>query len=351
MAIKTSVEKLVAWDGEEAQLSCSSDVEALGCTFTTPSGVPYQVQKGSKFENERIAQTELSPKDCAIKITNILDIDHGKWKCSITGKGQNEELMIGSGLIEVNVVTPPTDFRLEMDGRQVTRPIRLNLNQGKQVSVSCIGSGSRLDFDFQWFIGTTLLETNIDERKEENESGKLTYMSTLEYNADPKHNGQILKCELSLFGDIMMAYGAKLSLQCKQQAAKHNKYIPKLNFNTDFTFLLDPPEEKPTETFHGMEEGQANTIQFNFKANPKPLDGSWIISETVVPIGSISEDNKFESSQFVDGVRHCTLYNKLTILCKLSCHRNCQMSTLLSSLLPWSQNWLMKPLLWKSQMK
>lgn len=222
MSVKQNHKEVTVKEGDEVQLTCSSDVEALGCTFTTPSGVPYLMLKGASYENGRIVQTDLDPKDCAMKITDIQEIDNGEWKCTITGKGQSGSFEIGNGLVQVVVAIPPSDVHLEVDGQQVTGPIQLNLDQEKQVLVDCVAGGSRPGPEFQWYIGNTLLNANINMREEEDDSGRMTYVSTLEYNAAPKHSGQMLKCEVTHIGYTIMALEdkqnwseAELNLQCK----------------------------------------------------------------------------------------------------------------------------------------
>ena len=51
--------------------------------------------RGAAYEEGRIHQKELDPKDCAMKITNIIQADDGNWNCNVTSKLSNGEYDIG----------------------------------------------------------------------------------------------------------------------------------------------------------------------------------------------------------------------------------------------------------------
>ena len=57
--------------------------------------------------------------------------------------------------------------------------------------------------EFTWFIGSTQLNANVQQREEVGTDGKMTYISTLEYNAAPKHSGDMLKCQVNHLGYTM----------------------------------------------------------------------------------------------------------------------------------------------------
>ena len=41
-------EEITVNQGDEASLICSANVEALGCSFRSPTGKPYNLLKGAK---------------------------------------------------------------------------------------------------------------------------------------------------------------------------------------------------------------------------------------------------------------------------------------------------------------
>lgn len=65
---------------------------------------------------------------------------------------------------------------------------------------------------------------------------------------------------------------------------------------------VKPQEKSVSETFYGMKEGTSNEIRIKFRANPRPSEGQWSVGDVSVPVGASSIDQKFESSQFIDGV-------------------------------------------------
>ena len=87
--------KVVLKKGDEVDLICSSDSEALGCSFKSPAGHNYNMLRGAAYEDGRIHQKELNPNDCAMKITNIIQADDGNWHCNVTSKHSNGEYDIG----------------------------------------------------------------------------------------------------------------------------------------------------------------------------------------------------------------------------------------------------------------
>ena len=67
----------------------------LGCSFKSPAEHNYNMLRGAAYEEGRIHQKELDPKDCAMKITNIIQADDGNWNCNVTSKLSNGEYDIG----------------------------------------------------------------------------------------------------------------------------------------------------------------------------------------------------------------------------------------------------------------
>jgi len=274
------MEDITVKRGDESIMLCTADTEALACVFQSPTGQSFSMLKGAKYE-DRIEQYGLKKEDCGLRITSVQDADNGLWTCTVTGKGVSGNFETGNGKIQVIVAIPPTTVHLEQDGQIVNGKINLNLDSGKQTFVDCVASGSRPAPEFNWYIGNEKIRANAVNSEATDDNGDIKYMSKLEYNADPKHNGQQLKCEVEHMG---------YSLQ---------QITDQENFAEADLDLQFKPEEggKAPEVFYGMQEGTEETIRIKFKANPKPTVGTWKIGETTVPIGASSVDSKFSSSQ------------------------------------------------------
>ena len=67
-------------------------------------------------------------------------------------------------------------------------------------------------------------------------------------------------------------------------------------------FTVKPDEKSEPETFYGMKEGESNTIQFKFRANPKPTAGVWKLGKKSVPVGASDTENTIISSPIENGV-------------------------------------------------
>jgi len=279
-------EEITVKQGDEAELVCSSEFEALGCSFRSPLQTPYNLLKGAKYEQGRIEQSETgNPNDCAMKITDIKETDNGEWECSVTAKGSNGDFQIGTGKVQVIVAVPPELVQLKMDGQPITGPIDMNLDNQQQAMIDCVATGARpAPEEFRWFIGATLLDANTKINEVAGENGKMTYTSTLEYNAAPKHSGQMVKCEVDHKG-----YTA-------QQLDDRSNWAEE-TLNLQFK----PDEKTKPETFYGMKEGESNTVRFKFRANPKPTSGKWMLGAKSVPIGAADTENTIQSSQIENG--------------------------------------------------
>lgn len=283
VTVQQNHKEVTVKEGEGVELICTSTTEALGCLFKSPTGVSYNMLKGATFEQGRIAQQERNPEDCAMKIDQITESDNGEWECSVTVKGPTGDYDIGNGQVQVVVAVPPSEVHLQTDGQRITGPIQMNLDEQKQVFVDCVATGARPMPEFSWFIGDTKLNANIQRRDEESDDGKITSISTLEYNAAPKHSGEMLRCEVEHMGYTMV-----------QLEDRSNMAEAQLN-------LQFKPDDNGPQTFYEMTEGESNMVWIKFRANPKPTTGQWKIGEVTVPVGATSIDESFSSSQFVDG--------------------------------------------------
>jgi len=271
-------------EGDEVELICSADVEALGCTFRTPGGKTYSMIKDASYDGGRIKQQTLGANDCSMKITNILESDNGQWECTVSGKdAQTGDFAVGEENIKVVVAVPPAQTYLQVDGQQVNGPIELNLDETKQLFVDCVATEARPRAEFTWFIGTTQLNANVQNREEVGTDGKMTYISTLEYNAAPKHSGDMLKCQVNHLGYTMQALEDQSNIA---EATLDLKFMPEM--------------KKQPEPFYNLKEGLENTIRMKFLANPAPTEGVWNIGETTVAVGASDLDGKFQSSQITE---------------------------------------------------
>jgi len=265
--------------GEAAKIICAINVAQKICVFNSPSGTPYGVIEGAKYEKDRIkGLITTNPNECGLEIQNIEEKDNGEWTCTLTGLGPDDgNLESASGKIRVVVANPPTDLYLEKEGERVTDRVQMNLDSGKQTTVNCVTSGARPAPKFIWYIGNDKLNANT-EVIEENGLVK----SSLEYNADPIHNGQQLKCEIEHMGYTTQAL-----------ADSENEVSAEL----DLTFKPEPAP-KP-EVFYNQKIGAVQTVMIKFKANPAPTEGTWKIGETEVAVGG--DQGSFKSSSFQVG--------------------------------------------------
>ena len=172
-----------------------------------------------RYEKDRIIQIQSNnPNECGIEIQRIEEKDNGEWTCTLTGLGPEDgNLASATGKMRVVVANPPTDLYLEKEGERVTDRVQMNLDSGKQTTVNCVTSGARPTPKFIWYIGNDKLNANTEVIEEDG-----LVKSSLEYNADPIHNGQQLKCQIEHMGyttqalaDAENEVSAELDLSCK----------------------------------------------------------------------------------------------------------------------------------------
>jgi len=284
--ISQNQKELTANLGDEVQLVCSSTVEAVGCTFRSPKNKPYNMLPGAQYEGGRIKQTAITPNDCAMTLSDVQEIDNGDWECTVTGKKDNGDYDSGTGHVHVTVAVPPSEVYLRANDQPISGAIQMNLNENLIMMVDCVAVDARPAVDFNWYIGETKLNGNIKTFEEEGVDGKKTYISTLEYAAAPKHDGQVLKCE-----------ALSLGYTVQQMADESNWAQAPLKLE----FMPQPPKDGAKEVFYGLKEGAEGQARIKFRASPKPTEGKWIIGDTSVPIGAASVDEKFQSSAILDG--------------------------------------------------
>ena len=117
LVVTANPEKLIVIEGNEAILKCTIASEALGCTFESPNGTPYNMLRGSAYEQGRLQQQELENNDCAMKITEIKNIENGQWECQVTTKDSDGNYKSGMGKIEVVIAEAPKQVYLTSDGQ------------------------------------------------------------------------------------------------------------------------------------------------------------------------------------------------------------------------------------------
>ena len=172
-------------------------------------GQPYNMLRGSAYEQGRVQQQELNSNDCAMKITNIKDIENGKWECTVTSKDSEDNYKTGMGEIEVIVAEAPKQVYLKNYVDKDTKTLNSNdimtlvFTKGVRKNISCIANQTRVAPNFKWFVEDTLLDGFPVEIIEKNEKDdKITYISSLSYLPSIDHLGKILRCEVN-----HMAYG------------------------------------------------------------------------------------------------------------------------------------------------
>ena len=134
-------------------------MKALGCSFESPEpiGKNYNMLRGAAYEQGRIQQLEINSTDCALKITEIRQIENGRWKCSVTTKyDDNPNYDIGEGFIDVTVAIPPVEVFLKYNGERVKSQewsqLDINLDEEKNHNIDCVATGSRPIPEFRFVV-------------------------------------------------------------------------------------------------------------------------------------------------------------------------------------------------------
>ena len=199
---QNEVEKVTVKKDEELRIIFTVDSEALGCSFTSPKGKPYNMLRGAAYEEGRIQQLELNETDCAMKITNsIKKFDDGNWRSNITYRELSGNYEIGIGKVRVIVAIPPDDVYLQKDNSRisVSEKIKIDGDDFKKLSIDCFATGAYPAVEFNWYLNESKLENNdftvITTKDNKGEDGRMTYISNLEYrNFNSVHHNQYLKC-------------------------------------------------------------------------------------------------------------------------------------------------------------
>ena len=110
--------------------------------------------RGAAYEQGRIQQLEINSTDCALKITEIRQIENGRWKCSVTTKyDDNPNYDIGEGFIDVTVAIPPVEVFLNYNGERIIGDqLDINLDEEKNHNIDCVATGSRPIPEFRFVV-------------------------------------------------------------------------------------------------------------------------------------------------------------------------------------------------------
>ena len=99
--------------GEEVELKCKANLRRrVGCSFASPLGKLFIMNsKNASDEGGRIQAVDTqNPSDCAMKITEIKQIDNGNWRCNVTCtnciKGRYD-----IGVNFINLIVEEADFK------------------------------------------------------------------------------------------------------------------------------------------------------------------------------------------------------------------------------------------------
>lgn len=238
--------------GDELDVNFSIDYEVLACLYVTPRRKSYNMNRGAAYEDFRINQRELNDYDCAMKITDIKNIDNGQWNINITYRDTEGTYQIVTGSLHVTVAIPPDEVLINVSGSE---PIKITDNTE---SFKCTATGAYPAPEFKWFIsnskeliednGNTKITPDIDD-----DNGRITYISTLTRKLEPSDHGKILRCEVEHAG-----------FTDRQIIQKRNQY--EIDLNLQF---------KPIEFIH---REQNIDIVITFWANPKPDNGRWLMN-------------------------------------------------------------------------
>merc|ERR1711935_1091866 len=122
IAVTPNYDEITVKLGDEVELVCSSEFEALTCSFRSPDQTPYNLIKGAKYEQGRVGQSETgNAKDCAMKITDVKESDIGEWECTITVRGPNGDFVSGNNKVQIILAPlPPETVELKIDGQSIT---------------------------------------------------------------------------------------------------------------------------------------------------------------------------------------------------------------------------------------
>ena len=241
---------------KELRIIFTVDSEALGCSFTSPKGKPYNMLRGAAYEEGRIQQLEVNENDCAMKITNaIKKFDDGNWRSNVTYKSPSGNYEIGIGTVRVIVAIPPDDVYLQKDDSRISVSERIEIDNVdlKKLSVDCFATGAYPAVEFNWYLNGGKLKSSqsilIKTKDNKGEDGRMTYISTLEYKrVNNIHHGQSLKCEVihegftpnQLNEEINMAQAQLRVLPLVRIFRLNNNYLDTFNhISKDVTTIKD----------------------------------------------------------------------------------------------------------------
>ena len=163
---------------------------------------------------------------------------------------------------------------MTFENEKILENITVNLDEQKEIVANCVAVGGNMKPEFNWYVGDQLFNGTF-ESKEEN--GAVIYTSAKKFNLSMEQNEEMLKCEI-----VHKGYNKQ------QLKAGINLIETQLNLNFKASFS-DPEVEE-------------NMVKINFKCNPEPTGGQWIIEDGLtIPFGT--KKGTFQASEIlkVDG--------------------------------------------------
>ena len=184
------------------------------------------------------------------------------------------QLILSLTYFKVIVALPPDNAYMTFENEKILENITVNLDEQKEIVTNCVAVGGSMKPQFNWFVGDQLFNGTFEEKEE---NGKTIYTSVKNFNLSMEQNEEMLKCEI-----IHKGYNKE------QLKAGINLIETQLNLNFKASFS-DP-------------EVEGNTVKINFKCNPEPTGGQWIIEDgLIIPFGT--KNGTFQASEIlkVDG--------------------------------------------------
>jgi hypothetical protein len=146
--------------GEEAVLTCKTEVDYKFCNFRSPAGAQYNMDPLLPYEEGRIVYGGVNQlRDCAVRIVSITEEDNGAWECSIVAVVDGTPRQ-GKGSATITVNKAPTAVKLMVDGQE-TQTMKLNFPDEATKQVKCMAEGGRPAPSFSWQLGGEPLQGDV----------------------------------------------------------------------------------------------------------------------------------------------------------------------------------------------
>ena len=142
----------------------------------------------------------------------------------------------GNGDMQLVVAVAPERVAMRVDNvedSQESLVVKFEEGTESKLDVECIAYQSRPKPEFRWFIGQTPINANTEVIEENNNDGKVDYISRLSYYANVKHNNQELRCVVE-----HMAYTEVQKAEEFNVAKKVLELFCKLTLNPSNYYLI-----------------------------------------------------------------------------------------------------------------